>query len=544
MKYNNLESVCVTHQDTRLTWVELLDAADRFASALLKEGFSPGDRFGIWMPNYFEWTVSQLACARVGVVLVNLNPAYREHEVEHALNLVGCKGILITPQYLTSDYIGLLDALCPELKHCTPGRLRSARVPSLTHVVSIAEESLPGMMRFSDMLGSKDEAEIARVGASLSQHDPINIQFTSGTTGLPKAATLTHHNILNNGFFVGERMNLTVEDRLCVPVPLYHCFGTVLGNLAAFTHGSSLVFPAPAFNAELTLQAAEAERCTALYGVPSMFIAELALPNFADFDLSHLRTGIMAGSPCPAEVMRRVMEEMHMSEVTIAYGMTETSPVSFQSGVSDSAQLRCDTVGTIMPHTEVKVVDTEGETVPVGQPGELLTKGYLVMRGYWGQEEATAEVMTEDGYLHTGDLATIDERGYCRIVGRIKDMVIRGGENLYPREIEEFLHGHPDVVDVSVVGVPDERYGEELCAWVIAREGVTLDRRSVAEFCRNKIAHFKIPRHVFQVQEFPLTVTGKVQKFLIRDRSIEMIDAAAAAAAGGGVHGEELASNK
>jgi fatty-acyl-CoA synthase len=496
---------------------------DAVAAGLLALGLEPGDRVGIWSPNNAEWVVTQFATAKAGIILVNINPAYRLTELDYVLNKVGCKGLITAASFKTSDYVGMLHDLAPELKRCQPGDLQAAKVPELRTVMCIDEVAQPGMFRLADVAGMAGEAErqrVERLAEVLQFDDPINIQFTSGTTGSPKGATLTHHNILNNGFFVGEAMRLTERDRLCIPVPLYHCFGMVLGNLACVTHGSAMVFPSEAFEPLAVLEAVAAERCTALHGVPTMFIAELDHPEFDRFDLSHLRTGIMAGAPCPIEVMKRVHEDMHMEQVTIAYGMTETSPVSCQSAVDDPLERRVSTVGRIQPHVEVKIVDEAGRVVPPSIPGELLTRGYCVMQGYWNDAERTAEAIDAAGWMHTGDLATMDEEGYCNIVGRIKDMVIRGGENLYPREIEEYLYRHPSIQDVQVFGVPDPRYGEELCAWVMLREGETATPGDIQDFCRGQIAHHKIPRYIKFVTEFPMTVTGKIQKFIMREEMI------------------------
>jgi fatty-acyl-CoA synthase len=497
---------------------------DAVAAGLLALGLEPGDRVGIWSPNNAEWVVTQFATAKAGIILVNINPAYRLTELEYALNKVGCKGLVTASSFKTSDYVGMLHDLAPALKQGQPGDLHAANLPELRTVICIDAASQPGMFRFADVAGMAGEAErqrVQRLAEALQFDDPINIQFTSGTTGSPKGATLSHHNILNNGFFVGEAMRLTERDRLCIPVPLYHCFGMVLGNLACVTHGSAMVFPSEAFEPLAVLETVAAERCTALHGVPTMFIAELDHPAFGRFNLSHLRTGIMAGAPCPIEVMKRVNEDMHMAQVTIAYGMTETSPVSCQSAVDDPLERRVSTVGRIQPHVEVKIVDEEGRIVPPGVPGELLTRGYCVMQGYWNDAERTAEAIDAAGWMHTGDLATMDEEGYCNIVGRIKDMVIRGGENLYPREIEEYLYRHPSIQDVQVFGVPDPRYGEELCAWVMLREGETATPEDIQNFCQGQIAHYKIPRYIKFVTAFPMTVTGKIQKFIMRE---EMID--------------------
>jgi len=514
------EALVVRHQDVRLSYAELKREVDRLASSLLRSGLRKGDRVGIWAHNSVEWVLMQLATARVGVILVNINPAYRVAEVEYALNKVGCKALVTMPSFKTSDYLAMLRELAPELAQCAPGALRAARVPELRLVVHLGEQHEPGMLRFADWIaqGSADDPAVAQAAAGLRASDPINIQFTSGTTGFPKGATLTHSNILNNGYFIGEAMKLTAADRLCIPVPLYHCFGMVLGNLACLTHGATIVYPNDAFDPLATLQAVQDEGCTGLHGVPTMFIAMLDHPRFAEFDLSTLRTGIMAGSPCPTEVMKRVVRDMHLSEITIAYGMTETAPVSCQSSTDTPLAKRVSTVGQVQPHLEVKIVDpATGQTVASGQTGELCTRGYSVMHGYWGDEAKTREAIDAEGWMHTGDLATMDEEGYVNIVGRIKDMVIRGGENIYPREVEEFLYRHPMVQDVQVVGVPDPKYGEELCAWIIPKPGAAPTEDDIRAFCQGQIAHYKIPRYIRFVQSFPLTITGKVQKFKIRE---------------------------
>ena len=506
-------------QGIRWTWHELRDHADAFAAGLLALGLRRGDRIGIWSLNRAEWTLTQFAAARAGLILVTINPAYRLSELEFALNKVGCVALVTATAFKNSDYIGMVNALAPELAASIPGQLSSARLPQLRAVIQIGGPPAPGAIPFDDVAargGEAERAELRELASLLQFDDAVNIQFTSGTTGSPKGVTLTHHNILNNGYFVGRAMRLTAADRICIPVPLYHCFGMVMGNLAAVTHGCAMVYPGEGFDPLATLEAVQAEGCTALYGVPTMFIAELDHPEFARFDFSTLRTGIMAGAPCPIEVMRRVVEQMNMREVTIAYGMTETSPVSFQSAVDDPTERRVSTVGRIHPHLEVKIVDTEGRVVPRGQSGELCTRGYSVMLGYWGEAEKTAEVIDAARWMHTGDLAILDDEGYCNIVGRIKDMVIRGGENLYPREIEEFLFRHPKIQQVQVFGVPDPRYGEELCAWIRVREGETMTEDEVRAFCQGQIAHQKIPRYVQFVDEFPMTVTGKVQKFIMR----------------------------
>jgi fatty-acyl-CoA synthase len=467
--------------------------------------------------------VTQFAAAKAGMILVNINPAYRLAEVEYALNKVGCKALVTADRFKSSDYLGMLRHLAPEIDGSAPGCLASSRLPSVQTLIHIGSDDEPGFLRFADLaaLGRpQDRERLAALARQLQFDDPINIQFTSGTTGAPKGATLTHHNILNNGFFVGEALRLSTADRVCIPVPLYHCFGMVMGNLACLTHGSAMVYPAEAFDPKATLEAISAERCTALYGVPTMFIAQLGLSDFASYALDSLRTGIMAGSPCPIEVMRRTIADFHMDEVTIAYGMTETSPVSFQSALDDPLDRRVSTVGRIHPHTEVKIIDAEGRITPPGVSGELCTRGYSVMLGYWDDEERTAEAIDRAGWMHTGDLATLDEEGYCNIVGRIKDMVIRGGENVYPREVEEFLYRHPKVEAVQVFGVPDDKFGEELCAWITLKQGVRADPEEIQAFCRGQIAHYKIPRYVKFVESFPMTVTGKVQKFVMRDAMI------------------------
>ncbi|MDD3674081.1 AMP-binding protein [Thauera propionica] len=520
------EALVVRHQNVRLTYAQLKSKVDALACGLMRLGLEPGERIGIWSQNNMEWALTQFATAKAGLVLVNINPAYRRSELEYALNKVGCRALVLSPAFKTSNYLEMIADLAPELGHCEPGLLRSHRLPSLEMVIRMGADRSPGMLNFDDLVRAPSREELtalAVLSEKLQFDDPINIQFTSGTTGHPKGATLSHHNILNNGFFVGEAIKLVPGDRLCIPVPLYHCFGMVMGNLGCLTHGATMVYPAEAFEPLAVLEAVAAEKCTALYGVPTMFIAMLDHPRFAEFDLSSLRTGIMAGSSCPIEVMKRVIDKMNMAEVTIAYGMTETSPVSFQSGTDDPIDRRVSTVGRIMPHLEVKIVDGEGRIVPRGMRGELCTRGYSVMLGYWGDEARTREAIDAAGWMHTGDLAVIDDEGFCNIVGRIKDLVIRGGENIYPREIEEFLYAHPQILDVQVVGVPDQKYGEELCAWIILREEGSIGEDDVRAFCQGQIAHYKIPRYIQFVDSFPMTVTGKIQKFLIRQKMKETL---------------------
>ena len=517
------EALVVRHQGVRWTYRELQQQVEAFAAGLLAVGLEPGDRVGIWSPNNAEWVVTQFATAKAGIILVNINPAYRLAELEYALNKAGCKALITATAFKSTNYIAMLLKLAPELESCRPEVLHAANLPALRTVISLAETSLPGILRFADVPAIAEPVHwqrLAELASVLQFDDPINIQFTSGTTGFPKGATLTHHNIMNNGFFVGEAMQLTSHDRLCIPVPLYHCFGMVLGNLACITHGSAMIYPSEVFDPLAVMETVATEHCTALHGVPTMFITILDHPAFARFDLSSLRTGIMAGAPCPIEVMKRVNQTMHMEQITIAYGMTETSPVSFQSSVADSLERRVSTVGHVHPHIEAKIVDAAGQIVPPGTRGELLTRGYSVMRGYWNDPEHTADAIDAAGWMHTGDLATLDEDGYGNIVGRIKDMVIRGGENVYPREIEEFLYKHPKVQDVQVIGVPDARYGEEICAWIRLREGVTATPDEILAFCDGQIAHYKIPRYIKFVDIFPMTVTGKVQKFLMREQMI------------------------
>jgi fatty-acyl-CoA synthase len=502
------------HAGRRLSYREFNAEVDGLALGLLEAGLVKGDRVGIWSPNRAEWTITQYATAKLGLILVNINPAYRTHELEFVLNQAGIRLLVAAPGFKSSDYAAMIEQVRP----------------SCANLERVVLFDSPEWAALATAHAGADVGPVREAQARLSPDDPINIQYTSGTTGFPKGATLSHHNILNNGYFVGELCGYTEEDRVCIPVPFYHCFGMVMGNLGATSHGAAMVIPAPAFDPKATLEAVAAERCTSLYGVPTMFIAELAERDFESYDLSSLRTGIMAGSPCPVEVMKQVIARMGMEEVQICYGMTETSPVSTQTRADDSVERRVSTVGRVHPHVEVKVIDPEtGLTVPRGEPGELCTRGYSVMLGYWAEPAKTAEAIDAARWMHTGDLAVMDDDGYLNITGRIKDMVIRGGENVYPREIEEFLYTHPDVLDAQVVGVPDERYGEELCAWVRMREGAhPLTPETLREWSSGKLAHYKIPRYVLVVDEFPMTVTGKVRKVEMRTRSIELLDLTAA----------------
>jgi len=515
-------------ENLRLSWYDLQSKADDLAVGLLALGLRRGNRVGIWAPNRHEWVVTQFATARIGLVLVNINPAYRTTELEYALNKVGCRALVMARRHKSSDYLGMLGEIAPEIHFKGETEvLDSARLPDLKHVVLLGDEPVPPRaLSYRQALALGGPAQRARLDtltAALDPDDAINIQFTSGTTGSPKGATLSHFNIVNNARYCAKAMALGPQDRLCIPVPLYHCFGMVLGVLCATASGAAMVFPGESFDAADTLRSIAKHRCTALHGVPTMFTAMLEEPTFAKHDVSALRTGIMAGAPCPIETMRKVIAQMHLREITIAYGMTETSPISFQSGLDDPIERRVSTVGRIQPHLEVKVIDAGGRIVPIGQAGELCTRGYAVMRGYWEDEQRTREAIDPAGWMHTGDLATIDAEGYCNIVGRVKDMLIRGGENVYPREIEEYLLRHPAVQDVQVFGVPDPKYGEEVCAWIVARRGQALDEQQVREFCRGQIAHYKAPRYVRIVDAFPLTATGKAQKFEMRKAMVEAL---------------------
>ena len=516
-RFAEREALVDVHAGKRWTYEEFRTEVRRLATGLHHAGVTKGQRVGVWGPNRWEWTLAQFATAELGAIMVTINPSYRQHELDHVLQQAGITAVIASDEFKGQDYPAMLAAA---------ERERGA----LDLTVIMGDETWDALVRTP-----VDDELLDRLAAKLSPEDPINIQYTSGTTGFPKGATLTHRNILNNGFFVGEVCRYTEQDRICVPVPFYHCFGMVMGNLAATTHGSTMVIPAQAFDPQLTLQAVQDERCTSLYGVPTMFIAELGLPDLEDYDLSSLRTGIMAGSPCPEEIMRKVIEVMHMDEVTICYGMTETSPVSLQTRVDDDLDRRVGTVGRVSPHAEVKVVDpATGETLGIDVDGELCTRGYLVMQGYWEDPERTAEAIDADGWMHTGDMARMDAAGYVQITGRIKDMVIRGGENIYPREVEEFLHTHPDVIDAQVIGVPDEKYGEELMAWVRLRDGAEpLTVQDVQEHCAGQLARFKIPRYVHVVDEFPTTVTGKVRKVQMRQEAVDLLGAPGGADADG-----------
>ncbi|MDA0228959.1 MAG: AMP-binding protein [Proteobacteria bacterium] len=529
-RYCDRDALVVCHQNVRWSYDEMKRRVDSLAAGLLTLGLERGDRISIWSPNNSEWALCQFASAKAGLILVNINPAYRLSELEYALNKVECKALISAESFKSSRYLDMICELAPEIERCAPGALKSEKLPHLNTVIRLGEKKSPGMLNFSELAaraGDKERQRLEELKTQLQFDDAINIQFTSGTTGFPKGATLTHHNILNNGYYNGQALGLTENDRVCIPVPLYHCFGMVMGNMMCAAYGAAMIYPSEGFDPLEVLRAVEAEHCTALYGVPTMFIAELDHPEFANFDLSSLRTGTMAGSPCPIEVMKRVISDMNMKEVTIAYGMTETSPVSFQSSAADSIERRGSTVGRVHPHVEVKIVDEDGLIVAPGLPGELLTRGYSVMLGYWNDAKITAEAIDAAGWMHTGDQATIDEEGFCKIVGRIKDMVIRGGENVYPREIEEFLYRHPKVQDVQVIGVPDEKYGEELCAWICLKEGVQSNAEEIRAFCTGQIAHYKIPRYVKFVDEFPMTVTGKVQKFKMRETMISELSVSA-----------------
>jgi len=519
LQWSDKEALVVPDQDVRWTWLELRERSKSLAAGLLEIGLEPGDRIGMLAPNVAEWLVVQFATAYAGLILVNINPAYRLPELEYALNKVGCRAVISATGFKSSDYLAMFRELITDLDSAAPGELDSKRVPELRSLIFIGEATSGGFFGFADVSSlAGDRQRLDDISDSLDFDDPINIQFTSGTTGSPKAATLTHHNIVNNAFIASGILRFTSADRLCIPVPMYHCFGMVLGTLLCATVGAAIVFPSAGFNAARTLEILEAERCTAFHGVPTMFIALLDEPRFHDFDMTSLRTGIMAGAPCPIELMKQVIRDMHMTEITIGYGMTETGPLSTLTSPDDPVELRVATVGRPLPHTEIKVIDEDGNILPVGERGELCTRGYCVMRGYWEDTERTAEAIDESGWIRTGDLATMSESGYLRIVGRIKDMLIRGGENIFPREIEELLYTHPKIDEVEVFGVPDRKFGEEVAAWIRLGDGESATDEEIREFCKGKIAHFKIPRYIKFVEEFPLTVTGKVQKFVMREQ--------------------------
>ena len=523
-RYGEREAVVSLHQDVRLTYRALAERVNTLARAFIGAGFHKGDRVGIWSPNNVEWLITQYATAKAGIILVTINPAYRIHELAYVLEQSGCKSLVLQNQFKTSDYEAMITELCPELAQCRAGDSISGKFPNLTHVISTTSSAKSGIYDWDDFLalsGTVSEEELKARQHDQDMDDAINIQYTSGTTGFPKGATLSHHNIVNNGYFVASIMNFTQEDRLVIPVPLYHCFGMVMGNLGCLTHGACAVYPGEGFDPAATLNAVQQEKATALYGVPTMFIAELALPDFSGYDLRSLRTGIMAGAPCPIETMKQVNELMHMTEVEIAYGMTETSPVSFQTRVDSPLEKRVSTVGLVHPHVEVKIIDPDsGRLCSAGVMGELCTRGYSVMLGYWENPEATSAAIDAKGWMHTGDTAVMDEDGYVNIVGRIKDMIVRGGENVYPREIEEFLMTHAGIEAVQVTGVPDPKFGEEIIAWISLKQGVMLSDDDVKEYCKGRIAHYKVPRYIRFSEDFPMTVTGKVQKYKMREISI------------------------
>ncbi len=510
--------------DQRLTYFDFDQAVDALAIGFLALGLNKGDRLGIWSPNRLEWVLTQFATARIGVILVNINPAYRISELEYSLNKVGCKALVLAEKFKSSEYLKMIQTLAPEINRCNRGELQAKNLPKLKHVIVMGDtDGSNGIWLFDEIKtlgGPNEKLKLSEIEKNLTPHDAINIQFTSGTTGQPKGATLSHFNIVNNAIFTTERINLTEIDRLAIPVPLYHCFGMVMGVLGAVSKGAAMVFPSEAFDPIQTLDALVSEKCTGLYGVPTMFVAMLQELDKTPRDLSSLRTGIMAGALCPVEVMKKVNNKMNMTEVTICYGMTETSPVSFQSFVDDPTNKRCETVGRVHPHLEVKIIDGLGKIVPVGEQGELCTKGYSVMKGYWNDSDKTDQSI-DDGWMHTGDLAIFDQEGFCTITGRLKDMIIRGGENIYPREIEEFLFSHPKILDVQVFGIPDKKMGEVVCAWVVPVAGCRVDQDEIIQFCVDKIAHYKIPKHIKFVDELPMTITGKPQKFVMRDKMIK-----------------------
>jgi len=529
-RYPETEALVVCHQNVRWTYSEFNEKVNELAAGLLSLGITTGDRVGIWGLNSYEWVLTQMATAKIGAILVCVNPAYRLYELEYALNKSGCRAIVSAEQFKSSKYLDMLYELAPELNACEPGQLKSAKLPDLEIVIRMGSAVSPGMLNFPVVCqagGKKERARLEELKTELRPDDPINIQFTSGTTGSPKGATLTHCNILNNGYLTGAGMALSPGDRVCIPVPLYHCFGMVLGNLACFAHGATAVYPAEVFDPESTLRAVESERCTALHGVPTMFVTELSHPDFESFDLSSLRTGVMAGAPCPVDVMKRVISDMHMKHILIGYGQTEVSPINHLTLPEDPIEKRVETVGRAVPWVEIKLVDPDGRVVPIGEKGEVCTRGYSVMLGYWDDEEQTRETIDDARWLHSGDLGIMDAEGYLRIVGRIKDMIIRGGENVYPREVEEFLYTHPAIKEVQVFGVPDAKMGELVCAWIQLKDGESLTEDDVRSFCRGQITHFKVPTHIRFVDEYPMTVTGKIQKFKMSERMVEELSNAA-----------------
>jgi len=538
-RFADREALVHVEAGTHFTYRELKDECDRVARGLMAMGIEKGHHVGIWATNYTEWVVAQFATAKIGAVLVTVNPSYRTHELEYVLKQSEANALLLIGKFRTSDYVGMTNEVIPELKDSTPGELHCSNLPYLRNVIYIPSPSEPeaptpdGMWSWEDVRrrsAEVTESDLAKRQASCDPDDTINIQYTSGTTGNPKGAMLTHYNLVANGYYCGEGMNFTEEDRLCIPVPFYHCFGCVLGNLACVTHGSTMVIPSEYFEPIKALEAVQQEKCTALHGVPTMFIAQLGHDRFSEFDLKSLRTGMMAGSPCPIEVMRQVVDQMGAKEITIAYGQTEASPVITLTRTEDTLERRVTTVGTALPNVEVKLVDPEtGEDTPVGEQGELLSRSFMVMKGYYNLPEASAAAIDKDGWLHTGDLATVDADGYYRITGRLKDMIIRGGENVYPREVEEFLYAHPKIADVQVIGVPDERFVEEVMAWVMLKPGETADEEEIRDYCKGKIAHYKIPRYIKMATEFPMTVTGKIQKYKMREIAIEELGLQSAA---------------
>ncbi len=528
-RYPDTEALVVCHQGIRWTYSEFNQKIDDLAAGLLSLGIGVGDRVGIWGPNGHEWVLTQMATAKIGAILVCVNPAYRLYELEYALKKSGCRAIVSAEQFKTSKYLEMLYELAPELRQCEPGALKSEKLPELEIVIRMGDEKSAGMFNFPDVClsgGPEERARVKTLKSELRPDDAINIQFTSGTTGSPKGATLTHCNILNNGYLTGAGMQLSPTERLCIPVPLYHCFGMVLGNLACFTHGATAVYPNDAFDPESTLRAVESERCTGLHGVPTMFVTELGHPDFDKFDLSSLRTGVMAGAPCPVDVMKRVIADMNMKHILIGYGQTELSPINHLTLPDDPLEKRVETVGRAVPWLEIKLIDADGRVVPVGEKGEVCTRGYSVMLGYWNDEEQTRDTIDEARWLHSGDLGIMDDEGYLRIVGRIKDMIIRGGENVYPREVEEFLYTHPAIAEVQVFGIPDPKMGEEVCAWIQLVSGESLTEDDVKSFCQGQITHFKIPKHIRFVEEYPMTVTGKIQKFKMSETMAEEFSAA------------------